>query len=444
MSRRRTAPRGEFPRSPHQQLAAIGLGPGRRTGDAKLLHCEAYGRAAKCAGQVQTSLCKCFDPSAGHWEDIEPPEPSEWLDSMRDRTPDQSFKDFVESRPNRPDKVRHVIYLQPLCAQEDLEKPAFPLGPWPSWQALQSAVERFYAPLPVRALAPVPMQSLRPKPASRQNDYGIQWHAGQVLDALHASDFPSDAFAMLGVTMCDLYPRESWNFVYGLAYLTKRVGVFSFIRHVPPSGDDVWRGAQLLHRSTKTMLHEIGHMFGLKHCTWYNCLMRGSNGEGVEHQPNFLHLCPVCLRKLHWSIGFDIFARYQSLLDLYQQFEGSHEHFARDCEFLRSRLEALTDLPPSATLMCEMASWARGRSHGGVAQREDGRSANGREIRRSATVPPQVASRPASKGSGQVARRSPSVARGDTPRGAPIAAPTVTRRSVSPVQAAGKRIATRK
>jgi len=31
--------------------------------------------------------------------------------------------------------------------------------------------------------------------------------------------------------MTDLYPRDSWNFVFGLASLRERIGVFSFARY---------------------------------------------------------------------------------------------------------------------------------------------------------------------------------------------------------------------
>lgn len=32
---------------------------------------------------------------------------------------------------------------------------------------------------------------------------------------------PKDAFCIVGITMIDLYPRESWNFVFGQASLSK-------------------------------------------------------------------------------------------------------------------------------------------------------------------------------------------------------------------------------
>jgi len=326
-----------------QQLAAIGLSANGQT----LADTQLYKAPPPAA------LGQCLDPSGGDWENIDPPEPDEWLDAMLEKTPDQSFSDFVASRPNRPDRRRCTVLLQPICAAEELQGPSFPAGPWPSWQFLEAAVSRFYAPMNVRTLPAVPMEELgRPPVQSRMNSYGLQWHAGQVLDRLAARGMPSDAYCMLAVTMCDLYPREEWNFVYGLARLFARVGIFSFVRHTPfQQADEAWLGAQLLHRATKTMLHEIGHMFGMKHCTWYNCLMRGSNGEEVEHQKNCLHLCPVCLRKLHWSVGFDIRSQYASLLELYETYEVANECFGRDCDFLRRRLSALGDLPEGATML---------------------------------------------------------------------------------------------
>jgi predicted Zn-dependent protease len=38
---------------------------------------------------------------------------------------------------------------------------------------------------------------------------------------------PEDAFCLLGITMEDLYPNPSWNFVFGEAALRERVGVAS-------------------------------------------------------------------------------------------------------------------------------------------------------------------------------------------------------------------------
>ena len=54
-------------------------------------------------------------------------------------------------------------------------------------------------------------------------------------------------------------------------------------------------------RATWTLLHEISHMFGLTHCTYWRCVVAGSNSqEEADRSP--LHACPVCLRKLYSAI----------------------------------------------------------------------------------------------------------------------------------------------
>lgn len=50
-------------------------------------------------------------------------------------------------------------------------------------------------------------------------------------------------------------------------------------------------------------------MFGMQHCIHYTCLMNGSN-HIAESDSRQLRLCPVCLRKLQWSVGFDVVERY--------------------------------------------------------------------------------------------------------------------------------------
>lgn len=62
--------------------------------------------------------------------------------------------------------------------------------------------------------------------------------------------------------------------------------------------------------SLQTMTHEIGHMFGIRHCQWLSCVMQGSNHlEESDRRP--LDLCPICLHKLHTSVGFNIAQRYK-------------------------------------------------------------------------------------------------------------------------------------
>src|SRR5213075_2686902 len=135
-----------------------------------------------------------------------------------------------------------------------------------------------------------------------------------VLNFLKAH-IPADAFCILAITMEDLYPETSWNFVFGQASVRERVGVYSFARYDPAFYGEVRAPGYetlLLRRSCKVLAHETSHMFGLAHCTYFNCLMNGSN-HLAEADRRPLHLCPVCLRKLQWSIDFDLLKRYSAL-----------------------------------------------------------------------------------------------------------------------------------
>ncbi len=59
-------------------------------------------------------------------------------------------------------------------------------------------------------------------------------------------------------------------------------------------------------------------MFGIKHCVYFDCLMNGSN-HLAESDARSLHLCPVCLRKMHHSVGFDVAGRYGKLGAFYRE-----------------------------------------------------------------------------------------------------------------------------
>ncbi len=68
---------------------------------------------------------------------------------------------------------------------------------------------------------------------------GCDWqvHAGEILTEL-TSRVPVDAFCVAALTLCDLYPRDSWNYVFGLARLNAGVGVYSLARYTPGFWDD--------------------------------------------------------------------------------------------------------------------------------------------------------------------------------------------------------------
>jgi archaemetzincin len=93
----------------------------------------------------------------------------------------------------------------------------------------------------------------------------------------------------------------------------------------------------MLRRSSRVLVHETCHMFGIEHCVWFRCLMNGSN-HLAESDARPLHLCPVDLRKLQWSIGFEVVERYRRLLDFDRQ-----AGFEDDAHWLDKRLRFIAE-----------------------------------------------------------------------------------------------------
>jgi archaemetzincin len=128
------------------------------------------------------------------------------------------------------------------------------------------------------------------------------------------------------------------HFVFGQASLERRVGIYSFARYDPrfygeerPSD---WQKTAL-RRSCKVLAHETAHMFGIHHCTFYRCLLNGSNSlEEADTRP--LDLCPIDLHKLYSSIGFDVMDRYEALRDFTER-----EGFEEEAAWFRRRIERL-------------------------------------------------------------------------------------------------------
>jgi archaemetzincin len=245
-------------------------------------------------------------------DDFQPmpePGPDDWLANHAEAG--QTFDQFCRSRPSRPDRRRRKLYLQPLGSFDENEG------------ASLDQLRRFTAIFFMMDVAVLPpLRDALHHVTSRRNPYTgqTQWLTSDILSLL-VTRLPEDAFALLGITMTDLYPDPSWNFVFGQASPQSRVGVYSFARYDPrfygeaPSADS---RQVMLRRSCKVLAHEICHMFGIDHCLWYRCLMNGSN-HLAEADARPLHLCPVDLRKLQWSIGFDVGERYRRLRDFYRQ-----------------------------------------------------------------------------------------------------------------------------
>ena len=252
------------------------------------------------------ALRRAFDPG-DDFEPIPKPGGDDWLAVHEEKG--QTYDDFRKTRRNIPRGTRSKVYFLPLGD--------FPAGRGPTLEKLKEFASAFFA-LEVKFL---PAEKIGKDSFSpRENPYTGQRQilTGDILDFLKKK-LPDDAFCLLAITLEDLYPEPSWNFVFGQASLRGRVGVYSFVRYDPAFyGKKGEKDAEklILRRSLQVLAHETGHMFALLHCIHFNCLMNGSNYlEEGDRRP--LHLCPVCLRKLQSSVDFDVVERYKKLLDFY-------------------------------------------------------------------------------------------------------------------------------
>ncbi len=290
-------------------------------------------RAIGSTRELPENFRKALEPG-GDFEPIPIPKPGDWLAVHREAG--QTFDEFVRSKPNRPDKIRKKIYLQPLGefgfhrkASCGPQSGGPPKGQIPLAEKLRDYAAAYFAMhveiLPCLTLSGNTITT-RINPHTRNR----QILAGDVLVLLR-KNLPADAFCVLAITMDDLYPKPSWNFVFGQASLRERVGVYSFARYDPAFYGDK-RGKDyeqvLLRRSCKVLVHETSHMFGLTHCIYFKCVLNGSNHLG-ESDSRPVHLCPVCLRKAQYSFcsvqqngtrtRFDVVNRYGNLFRFYQR-----------------------------------------------------------------------------------------------------------------------------
>jgi len=260
-------------------------------------------RAGKCEARPELQACI----KEGLFEQKRPPDPEDWLNGpgVKDRA-GQTFAQWDAGRWRRPAKG-DVIRLVPLG---DIPESALDTA----W--LAECVRRFFGGMEVEMLEPVPSAKIESLCKNRQSrGFGTQLWTQDIhsfLNSVKGRRGKVNAFVTMAFTLFDLYPREEWNFVFGQAQMQNGTGVFSFARygHCDPH--------QFRLRCAKVLCHELGHLFGLKHCVWHECLMGGSNGDW-ESDRNPIHLCPVDLAKLDASLGgIDLAAREAALEEFWR------------------------------------------------------------------------------------------------------------------------------
>jgi archaemetzincin len=181
-----------------------------------------------------------------------------------------------------------VFYLRPLGDAERLWGPLLEL--------LRAYVEAFFQ-APARLLESLPV-------AEGTLD------STRLLGELSRGT-PADALGVLGVTDRPL-GALGMRFVFGESRLGGPAGVASLARLATPDGE------LFLRRALRLTTHELGHVLGIRHCIFYECVMEGANSL-AEADRHPLEPCPVDARKLRWNLGFDPSARERALEKFFRE-----------------------------------------------------------------------------------------------------------------------------
>jgi len=229
----------------------------------------------------------------------------DWLESHPENG--ETFEEYVESGPTLPTADRNKIYVQPLG----------------NFTADQIKVVRLTADY-LRAFYNLPVvlhdaEPLREIPSDMQRiryPNNLQIKTGYFFNLL-PSMLPDDAAGLICFTNLDLYPEDTWNYVFGQASLENRVGVWSLWR-LERDGSKKTTAEKFLDRTLKIAVHETGHMFSMRHCKMYECLMSGSNNlDETDRRP--LDTCPECTMKIAWAMQYRPADRYKNLAEFWRK-----------------------------------------------------------------------------------------------------------------------------
>jgi len=129
-------------------------------------------------------------------------------------------------------------------------------------------------------------------PENSLDKFKGQYDSQQILNRLKFEKGTDDK--VIGITSNDLYSGKL-NFVFGIG--EKDVSVVSAARLDPQFYGDPANFDLLVKRTLKETIHELGHMFGLKHCANPKCVMSSSNSISYVDDKNY-DFCKECSVKI--------------------------------------------------------------------------------------------------------------------------------------------------
>jgi archaemetzincin len=230
-----------------------------------------------------------------------PAQPGDWLENHKEAG--QTYAQFRETMPLPAIERFNTIRIVPIGELTSGQSSVL--------EIVRDFMQPFFG-LPIELDEEFPLAAIPAKAQRRFDSFGSRQLLTPYLlnQVLMPRRREKDA-AVLGITAFDLWPGAGWNFVFGQASLTQRVGVWSMARNGDADGRRSMRKLCAI-RTAMTATHETGHMFGIRHCTAYECGMNGSNHSDERDRQPF-EFCPECQPKLWWTLGLDPLERSRKL-----------------------------------------------------------------------------------------------------------------------------------
>ncbi|MBI5026596.1 MAG: archaemetzincin family Zn-dependent metalloprotease [Nitrospirae bacterium] len=139
-----------------------------------------------------------------------------------------------------------------------------------------------------------------PLQPSAYNSSRKQYHSSKILREINTSGMKGK---ILCVTDVDLYvPRL--NFVFGEADPLRGVAIISLVRLKQEFYNLKKEPSIFIERTIKEAVHELGHLYGLGHCTDPKCVMYFSNSiKDTDFKgKKFCNVCNIGLHELQKKI----------------------------------------------------------------------------------------------------------------------------------------------
>jgi len=256
------------------------------------------------AARIREPLTRFFEPMIV--------QPGDWIESHPENG--ETFEEYVRSAPTLPTTERKTIYIQPIGKFTADQKQVIRLT--------ADYMKAFYN-LPVVLRDEIALGKVSDEQSRVQYPNNRQIRTSYFFDLLPKL-LPTDAAALICFTNYDLYPEDTWNYVFGQASLENRIGVWSLWRLEKENGKPANKDL-FLDRTLKVAMHETGHMFSMRHCTKFECLMSGTNHLGeTDRRP--LDTCPECTAKIVWGMNYDVGKRYKRLAGFWKKQGRTKEH----------------------------------------------------------------------------------------------------------------------